>query len=190
MDQLPVKILRQLIACNPTSGKLFWRPRALRFFKTERACKIWNTRFAGKQCGSPGPDGYLRISILGNKYLLHRVLWAIVKGRWPTEEIDHLKGKRSDNRIIKLREANSGENGKNQKLPISNTSGVHGVHWHKASKKWKAEITVNGKKLYLGIFTSLTTAVRVRKKALKTHNFHKNHGSPRAFSRFKVSSPS
>ena len=43
-------------------------------------------------------------------------------------------------------------------LNSTNTSGYKGVSWHKQVKKWQAQIRVNGKLKYLGLFTSPTSA--------------------------------
>jgi len=47
----------------------------------------------------------------------------------------------------------------------ANTSGITGVHWKKASKKWQASIMVNGKAIHLGSFTDKSEAICARKSA-------------------------
>lgn len=42
---------------------------------------------------------------------------------------------------------------------------VVGVSWHKATKKYMAYITVNGKSIYLGVFPSIEEATKARKAA-------------------------
>ena len=44
------------------------------------------------------------------------------------------------------------ENMRNQKRPITNTSGFKGVYWDKHKQRWVAQITVDNKHLYLGSF--------------------------------------
>ena len=53
----------------------------------------------------------------------------------------------------------------NQGIKKSNKSGVTGVNWHKASNKWQARITVQGKRLSLGVFDTKEEAVKIRKAA-------------------------
>ena len=46
-----------------------------------------------------------------------------------------------------------GQNSRNQKIRRkNNTSGFKGVYWHKARKKWRVQITVDGKNMHLGSF--------------------------------------
>lgn len=113
---------------------------------------------AGQEAGSLGPDGYRRIKWKGKRYLTHRILWFLEFGRWPKDQIDHINGNPSDNRSCNLREATHTQNMRNNKVPITNTSGVKGVCWHKPSKAWRAQIKVADKTLYLGVFADILLA--------------------------------
>ena len=44
-------------------------------------------------------------------------------------------------------------------------SGIPGVSWHKAAKKWQAQIKHNGKITYLGIYDDIDDAIKARKAA-------------------------
>lgn len=58
----------------------------------------------------------------------------------------------------------------NQRKKKSNTSGVKGVDWNKASNKWQARITTKGKRIYLGLFDTKEKAIQARRAAeLKYH---------------------
>ena len=46
----------------------------------------------------------------------------------------------------------------NRGIPSTNKSGFRGVSWSKQVKKWRAQITVNGKCKHLGYFISPTLA--------------------------------
>ena len=50
------------------------------------------------------------------------------------------------------------------------TSQYKGVFWDKNSNKWKSQIKINGKKKYLGYFTSEEDAAEVYQNALKMYN--------------------
>lgn len=48
--------------------------------------------------------GYLKTSVQKRSYLVHRLVWLIVHGDWPTHEIDHINRDAGDNRIENLRD--------------------------------------------------------------------------------------
>lgn len=45
----------------------------------------------------------------------------------------------------------------------ANTSGVKGVSYNSKQRKWKADITINGTRYYLGMFGSIEEAAKARK---------------------------
>ena len=108
----------------------------------------------GNVAGSIGNFGYVIITIDKKHYVAHRLAWLYVNNILPTKDIDHINGNRADNRIENLREATRSENSCNSKLRSNNVSGIKGISWHNAAKKWEASINVNGIKKYLGIFDS------------------------------------
>ena len=81
--------------------------------------------------------------------------------------VDHKHGSNTlnDNRKSNLRVATFEENSYNTTLRSNNTSGVTGVNWEKRRNKWQAYITVNKKRIYLGLFDNIEDAIRVRKEA-------------------------
>lgn len=106
-----------------------------------------------------------------SKTYLHRVIAARTSGSSipPGYEVDHINGNGCDNRRANLRIATHQQNLHNQKLRSTNTSGIAGVCWSKASQKWTAEIWVSGKKHYLGLFTDFDEAVAIRRGAEIQH---------------------
>jgi hypothetical protein len=129
--------------------KLNYDPNTGAFTWAIKPCK--NVR-VGAVAGVLNKDGYRRIQIDGKRHLAHRLAWWFVHGNWPADQIDHINGIKDDNRIINLREATSAENQQNLGKSKRNTSGYTGVTWHKHAEKYQAQITVNGKKIYLGYF--------------------------------------
>ena len=82
-------------------------------------------------------------------------------------QVDHINGNGLDNRRFNLRIANKSENQQNSRTPCNNTSGNKGVFWHKNKGKWMAQIGVNGKNIYLGIFKHKCDAEAAYVKASK-----------------------
>lgn len=153
-----LEVLRQLFRHEPETGKLFWKERPVSMFNSgrysaDRNAAIWNTRFAGKEAFTAVlSNGYLHGTIFGCQHRTHRVMWALFYGHEPNGHIDHINGKKTDNRIENLREATSSENKYNVGLRADNTSGYKGVHWFKTRSRWRAEIKQCGKSLNLGYF--------------------------------------
>jgi hypothetical protein len=145
--------LRALLIYDPLTGKLYWRVRSLEYFTSERSMKRWNTRYAGKMAlDATGPRGTRIGAIHGKTVTAHRVAWCIYYGAWPENEIDHWNNMPSDNWITNLRDATRPQNCQNK--TASGASRFLGVSFHKASNKWTAQINLNGKRRYLGLFRS------------------------------------
>jgi hypothetical protein len=92
------------------------------------------------------------------------------------EQIDHINGDKKDNRWINLRESNPSHNAKNAKKRLDNQSGVTGVHFHKKSNKWTAQIQIHNKGIHIGLFCTKDDAIAARKQAEQKHNFSITHG--------------
>lgn len=81
---------------------------------------------------------------------LHRLIMKCKKN--DGKVIDHINGNTLDNRKVNLRICTIGQNATNQAKRRSNTSGYKGVTWHKQDKLWQAQIMVNYKRIFLGLF--------------------------------------
>ena len=131
---------------------------------------------AGDTAGCINGDGYLTIWVDKTNCLAHHIVWLYVHGEWPSNDIDHINHKRTDNRIDNLRIADKSTNGRNQSMRCTNKSGVMGVNWHKSSGKWRAFIRHDGKNIHLGVFRDFDEAVLARKAAEREYGYHANHG--------------
>ena len=99
--------------------------------------------------------GRLHIAFRGKRYLAHRLAWLFVYGKWPEGVIDHLNGNSLDNRISNLRDVSNTVNSQNQRKSRSdNQAGFLGVSWHSRTRKFLAQIQINGVKTHLGLFTT------------------------------------
>lgn len=132
---------------------------------------------AGSKAGYKMKTGYLSVSSNLKSQLVHRIIWEMHHGKIPDGmQIDHINHIRDDNRIENLRLVSNQENHKNISMQSNNTSGITGVYWHKAAKKWMASIKIDGKMRYLGLFSDINSAAKARLSAEKEHEFHDNHG--------------
>jgi hypothetical protein len=90
-------------------------------------------------------------------------------------EIDHINLIKDDNRICNLREATRTGNVRNVGVKKHNKLGVKGVRRHLQSpSKFEASITVNGKRIYLGLYKSVEEASAAYAAASK--RFHGEYG--------------
>lgn len=110
----------------------------------------------GKAVGWRTRNGYLMFDFKREKYLVHRVIFALHFG--DTEHlIDHINRDKQDNRIDNLRESNKSLNGLNKGLRVDNKSGVTGVTYCKSTGKY--EVRFKGE--WFGRH-SFETAVKIR----------------------------
>ncbi len=128
----------------------------------------------GDVAGGLTLNGYIHISIDGERYYAHRLAFLYMTGEWPIDQVDHDNQIRSDNRWDNLNQATYATNGKNTSMRSDNTSGVVGVSWHKQT--WRARIEINGKRKHLGCFINIKDAIEARKAANIKYGFHQNHG--------------
>lgn len=145
-------------------GELYWKVSRGRLAKV------------GDKAGWISKKGYLNTKINGKCYLNHRLIFLMHYGYLP-EMLDHKDTNTLNNRIENLREATRSQNNRNVKLRKDNTSGIKGVSWFKKSKKWLAQVTINKKQVYLGLYEDLELAELVATEARnKYHGEFANHG--------------
>jgi HNH endonuclease/AP2 domain len=113
---------------------------------------------AGEIAGTLHPFGYTHIKIDGRSYKAHRLAWFYIHGVWPNGEIDHIDRNRSNNALKNLRVVNRKGNVENTGPTIRSKTGIKGASWKAKIKKYQAQITHNGQKIYLGIFDTAIEA--------------------------------
>lgn len=134
---------RQLLSYDPETGEIRRRERSS------------NSVHVGDVAGYEHPvKHYIYLYVDGSRYFAHRIAWLIHYGEWPKGLIDHINRERTDNRIANLRDADAETNSQNIGNIRSNTSGLAGVSWMTKAHKWRAQISVNRKVIYLGLFDS------------------------------------
>jgi hypothetical protein len=179
---LPIELVRKLVSYDTETGILTWLPREAGLFKDGKKIKkegraaLWNAAWAGREAGGISNQGYRVLEINGKAFLCHRISWAIFYGEFPRNQIDHINGNRSDNRISNLREVTAEGNAKNRKVRVDSRSGVSGVS-QLPGGRWRASIAINGKRTHLGVYSTVEAASKVREKFKDENGYHKNHGA-------------
>lgn len=181
MAELTFNVLWEILNYDLGTGKLFWRERPRKYFKSEGSWKAWNKQYPGKEAlNTDDTYKYKQGRIFGKLHLAHKIIWMMCFEKWPDGEIDHIDKDRSNNRLTNLRDVTHLDNMKNLTVFSSNTSGVSGVKFYKALSKWMVTINVNKKRLHLGYYTDFDEALRVRKAAEIIFGYHPNHGRPKS----------
>jgi hypothetical protein len=157
-----VEFIRSIMDYDRDTGHLTWKRR-------DSLHPSWNTKYAGKRVGCRRGDGYIVLGLGGAVYFGHRVAWAIVTGEWPKNEIDHRDLNPSNNAWDNLRAATSADNKRNRGH-VPNRSGVKGVGYYAATKRWRARIKVGDKEVWSGYFTSVDEAAAARAAALPLYH--------------------
>lgn len=127
----------------------------------------------GKQPGSRNTKGHIQIRLDGTLYVAHRLAWLYMNGGFPVNQLDHIDGDKTNNKITNLREATNKQNQENVPLQVNNTSGYRGVSFDKRLKKFRAYVCHNRQKITLGLFDTAELAASAAKKArdqLFTHH--------------------
>jgi len=95
--------------------------------------------------------GYLRMRINKKLFKHHRVVYYAYNQSWDIHHeplknvIDHEDHDKHNNHISNLRVGDASLNQQNQQ-------NVKGYSWYKISKKYRAQIRINGKQIHLGLY--------------------------------------
>ena len=110
-------------------------------------------------------DGYVYNNKVG---LLHRFLIG------PSNDmvVDHINNNKFDNRKANLRICTAQQNNMN-KSKYKGGSQFKGVCWHKQKNKWQAQIQINSKSKYIGLYDNeLEASIEYDKAALLYHGIY------------------
>lgn len=108
----------------------------------------------GKVAGTRSERGYVLVRVNYIQYRAHRLAWLHVTGEWPSGEVDHINGRRDDNRWLNLRVVTRMENAHNQRRAHARnkSGGFLGVVASRG--KWRARIRAEGRDIGLGTFNT------------------------------------
>lgn len=99
----------------------------------------------------------------------YRVGWLLSYGSWPENEIDHINGDSSDDRLENLRDVDRRTNQENlRKAKRTNAASVLGVSKHR--NRFRAMVKVKGKSVYLGSFPTAEEAHDAYVNAKRKHH--------------------
>lgn len=105
----------------------------------------------------------------GKHVLMHRLVLGLTQYT-TSNEVDHIKHIKFDNRKSQLRIVTKSQNQMNASIRKNNTSGRTGINWSKSHNKWQVRIAKNESRIDVGYFDSFQDAVKAREKAEKKHH--------------------
>ena len=144
-DDLTAEFVRSILDYDPETGVLRWK------VKRRYGCE------AGTIAGSKDASGRVKTTIRRRSFPATHLIWVIVYGCWPENQIDHINGDPSDTRLVNLRDVTGSENMHNLKRARrDNVLGVLGVCRFRG--KYRAQIRVDGRTLFIGDFDTMEQA--------------------------------
>jgi hypothetical protein len=159
----PVDDMREHFSYDPLTGDIINIKRRMGL-KPERV---------GFSALRPCVNGHFYVSFRRKVFLASRFAWALHHGEWPSFEIDHRDGDTHNNKLLNLRELTSSQQKRNRK-PYGKT-GVKSTHIHQNG--FRASLTVNKKRVDLGVFANLSdanSAVIEAEKRLGLYEYRRN----------------
>jgi hypothetical protein len=159
----PLKELEEHLRLDPVTGNLHWVKRG----KGRRVNGVAGVRGAA--------DAYVRLTLNGETWCAHRIVWKMFHREEPPAILDHINRVKCDNRPVNLRGATAEENFANAGRAKHNKSGVKGVSWN-VKGYWVAKCVARGE-IMVKRFKDFDKACEaVREMREKLHGEFANHG--------------
>ena len=175
--------LREILDYDKDTGILTWKERKIGSpHWKDKDIKAFNTKWAGKEAGrlvkyNRAVSCRREVTIFGYKFRSYRLIWRMVTGEWPKDQIDHIDQDSTNDRWDNLRESTHTQNARNTPMSKANNSGYVGVGT-RSNGKFRCRIQVNGVE-YSKTFETEEEAIEGRERLKKEHGFTENHGRPR-----------
>lgn len=163
MNELTQSSLKERLIYDPETGIFVW-------LDSLGGVKL------GSVCGHVNNRGYVRITIDGRRHRAHRLAWLYVYGKFPRDQIDHIDGNPSNNKMSNLRECTGSENSQNARIRKDKKLRIKNVYFHKKSGRYRVQVTSN-KRRYEKVFDVLEDAAADALRARKEmHGQFARHG--------------
>lgn len=146
-----IEKIKEYLNYNPKTGIFTW-------IKSKRR------RIKGRIAGSLN-DGYLSIEFNYISYRINRLAWVIYYGKNPKNQIDHINGIKTDNRIKNLRDVTCQENIQNTRKNNSRSKSKLLGAFFVREGKYVSSIGFNKKTYQLGVFKTAADAHKAYLKA-------------------------
>ena len=162
MYKLPTQAhLQEWFDYNPDTGVFVWKK-----------VHYTNAKLLGKPAGTKSKR-YILIGVPGFGQIgAHRLAWIYVHGLTiGGAEVDHRDTNPSNNAISNLRLATSSEQKQNRGVQSNNRSGLKGAYYHAChkGKKWRSQIKVGDRLIFLGYFHTAQEAHEAYVQAALEH---------------------
>ena len=144
------------------------------------------TGHIGDVAGSHNSKGYIAVKLGGKARKAHRLIFLMGHGYEP-EQVDHINGKKDDNRLCNLRAATNASNQRNSPKKAGRSCKYNGVCLLKLvrSDVYLAFVNLNGKTVQVGRFKDPVFAAnavdvfnRKHNQEFSTFNFPKENERP------------
>lgn len=154
-DTTDIQQLDTLYAYCPKTGYIFYS----------------SGQYAGKRADFEASGvKYRKVYLFGAYIHAHRLAWALFYRKWPENELDHIDGDPSNNKIENLRDVTRKVNAQNRRKALKNSkTGFLGVSKTKDGK-YTATIKVDSKYVHLGTFSNPVSAHRVYLQAKRKYH--------------------
>jgi hypothetical protein len=118
----------QLIDYNPISGESIWKVSQGKAMRGDPVGTI--------------QSGYKKLTLMNEQIKLHRLVWFLSYGVWPSGQIDHIDGNKLNNSLSNLRDVSMSVNMQNRYATKTKKSGLpYGVTFH-PNGKFRADIRI------------------------------------------------
>jgi len=117
------------------------------------------------------PQGYCNVGFKGRTIKYHNIKWILMFGTIPKgHTIDHIDRNKINNKFENLRLATDTQQAINRECQENKK----GYYFNKARNKWMTQISINSKRIYLGLFTTELEARQAFLKARELAHLYNN----------------